>query len=273
METGMDLIRRKLALRRAFALLLALLLAAGMVPCTLAEAGRGVADVDLIMAQNAVEAFGIRDGEGNPVVPRKEPGIKGRGEPDDYGVEPDYRGIVGYVSLQTSWDVSQFNTFAQIPWEMPAYEKQGDEWTVTGMIQHKTPVLVLDQVLKEEKGHKFRGYLKVFRLDNQKVTWIDAKQFVTVPYWTLDLPEAVNYGFCIAVYRSRSRYEPMDRTRHRGTLPDGLRILMCARPTSRFFSPEKETNPLLGIVFRNMEAPAYYRTFLFFNPEDLILVY
>lgn len=250
------------------------MLLAGGLPCAGAEASEEKVDVDLFMARNVVGAFGIRGSDGQLLVARKAPEMQGRGYPDTVGEEPDYRGVVGYASLQISWDVSQFNTFTQIPWQLPVYRRSSDSWVIVGTIQHKTPVLVVDQILQEQKGHKYAGYLKVVRLDTQKTIWIDVTQFVTVPYWTLDLKDAVQYGFCIAVYRSRSNAEPMDKKKHRGMLPDGLRILMCAKQTARYYSPDRENNPLLGIVFRSTSAGASYsRTFLFFNPEDLALVY
>lgn len=260
-------------LRRLAALALALLLTAG-VSLSAAEESSAV-DVDLIMAQNAIAAYGVHDAEGRLMTPRKAPEMPGRGEPDAAGEEPDYRGVVGYMSLQTSWDVSRFNTFTQTPWLLPVYEQDGDSWKVSSdAIKHKTPVLVVDQQLREGKGHKFVGYLKVVRLDIHRMVWIDVTQFVTMPYWTLELSEAVQYGYCIAVYRDNSRYEPMDRKGHRGTLPNGLRILMCDKKTSRYFSPDRENNPLLGIVFRSKKASeSYFRTFLFFSLDDLTLVY
>jgi hypothetical protein len=84
----------------------------------------------------------------------------------------------------------------------------------------------------------------------------------------------MKYGYCIAVYRNKSRYEPMDRKKHRGTLPDGLRVLMCYTLASRYFSPNRPSNPLLGIVFKSSEKKeSYARSFLFFNEDDLTLIY
>ena len=274
MKTGRYSVHHRPAAQRVSALLLVFLLLAGPLSPAGAESAGGTPDVDVVMARNAVYVLGLKGKDGNPLLPRKEPDMYGRGEPLVYGEEPDYEGVVGYVSLQTSWDVSRFNTFTQVPWQLPAYKPDGDGWQVAGAVQHKTPVLVVSQKLREEKGHKYAGYLQVVRLDTMAVTWIDVEQFVTVPYWTLELKEAVNYGFCIAVYKDRSRYEPMDKRKHHGMLPEGLRILMCDTRTARYHSPDKERNPMLGIVFRSAEArDMYYRSFLFFNLEDLTLVY
>ena len=142
------------------------------------------------------------------------------------------------------------------------------------MIRHKTPVLVVDQSIREGIGHKYTGYLNVIRLDTMKETWIDVTQFVTVPYWTRDLAEAVRYGYAIAVYRDKSRWEPIDRKSHRGTVPDGTRVLLCFSNPPKFHSPDKEHNPILGIVFRSKkESESHFRTFLFFNADDLDLIY
>ena len=208
--------------RRAAALLLALALAAGLFPAALAEqpAAPAPMDVDLIMAKNAIAGFGVTGADGKAMEPRHAPEKRGRGLPDETGVEPDYRGVVGYASLQADWEVSRFNTFTQTPWQLPVYEEKGGEFKAAkDSIKHKTPVLVIDQQIREAKGHKFIGYLKVVRLDIHRIVWIDVTQFVTVPYWTYGLKEAIKYGYCIAVYRNKSRYEPMDRKKHRGTLP------------------------------------------------------
>ena len=262
--------------KRAAALLLALALAAGLFPAALADGPSAPApmDIDLIMAKNAIAGFNVKGPDGQLMEPYKAPEKLGRGLPDEQGVEPDYRGVVGYASLQSDWEVSKFNTFTQTPWQLPTYELKKDDWEVAGTIKHKTPVLVVDQKIREGKGHKYFGYLQAVRLDNHNMIWIDVTQFVTVPYWTFELRDAVKYGYCIAVYKNSTRNEPMDRKKHRGILPDGLQVLMCYTASARYFSPNRETNPLLGIVFKGKEKKdAYTRTFLFFNQEDLTLIY
>ena len=263
--------------KRGAALLLALVIAAGLIPAALADASKASdpMDVDLIMAQNAVTCFNLRGEDGKLLQPRRAPEMFGRGVPDEAGVEPDYRGVVGYASLQADWEVSEFNTFSQTPWLLPVYEKKDGGWEEgTGSIKHKTPVLVADQEIREDEAHQFRGYLKVVRLDTQHITWIDAARFVTVPYWTYPLQEAIKYGYCVAVYRNTTRYEPMDRKKHRGTLPDGIRVLMCYTVTAPYASPDRENNPLPGIIFRNGEKKdTHRRIFLFFNEEDMTLIY
>ena len=58
------------------------------------------------------------------------------------------------------------------------------------------------------------------------------------------------------------------------TLPEGLRVLRCYTVSARYHSPDKKNNPLLGIVFRSKEKKdAYTRMFLFFNQDDLTLIY
>lgn len=245
-------------------------------------------DIDLIIAENAVTGFNVRGEDGNLLVPRKAPEMQGRGIPDEtelredhrgvvgeHWVEPDYRGVVGYMALQTSWEVSRFNTFTQTPWALPVYEPDGEDgWRIVDTIKHKTLVLVVDQKIQEEKGKKFRGYLQAIRLDTLHMIWISVEQFVTVAYWNLPLEEAIQYGYCIAVYRDNSRVNPVDKKGHRGSLPDGMRVLLCDKKTARYFSPDKENNPILGIIFRSQEKhESYYRTFLFFNRNDLKMVY
>lgn len=228
-----------------------------------------------MLAQDAVRQYDLRDAEGASLVPRGAPEMRGRGYPDTTGVEPDYRGVIGYVALQSGQEVSRFRTFEETPWQLPVYEPDGDSWKTAGEIQHKTPVLVTDQKIREGRGYRYTGHLQVIRLDTGTPAWIDVTQFVTVPYWTLDLEEAVNYGFCVAVYEDNSGYEAVDRKNYRGTVKEGTRVLMCDPALSlRYFSPDQENNPLLGIIFRSGEEEgSYFRTALFFNPEDLTLIY
>jgi len=240
-----------------------------------AEQDAAVVDLDLLLAQNAAGLFRVKDASGNPLEPRKAPEMLGRGIPDTVGVEPDYRGVVGYVALQTDWEVSRFNTFSQTPWLFATYDRDGkDGWKQIGTIRHKTAVLVVDQEIRESMGHKYIGYLQVIRLDVNDKLWIDVKQFVTVPYWTLELKEAINYGYCIAVYNDKSGELPINKKKRHGPLPEGTRVLVCDKRSARYISSDMEHNPMLGIVFRSNEAGgSYFRTFLFFNPRDLTMVY
>lgn len=258
--------------RRAAALaLLATLLVSVCLPVPVKA---DQADVDLMLANSAVSMLNLTDAEGNSIQPRKTPEVLGRGNPDVAGVEPDYRGTVGYVALQTGWEVSRFNTFTETPWMLPLYGQEGTKWKVVGAVAHKTPVLVTDQQIKEERGHKFSGHLQVIRLDTFEQAWIDVIHFVTAPYWTLSLSEAVTYGYCIAVYSNNSGVMPTDRKGNRGNLQEGTRVLMCEKRTARYISPDKQNNPLPGIIFRSgEEQDSYYRTFLFFNANDLTLTY
>ena len=51
-------------------------------------------------------------------------------------------------------------------------------------------------------------------------------------------------------------------------------VLMCDISSARYASPDADHHPLLGIVFRDGEAgEGKDRVFLFFNPEDLTLIY
>ena len=259
--------------RRAALLLALVLLLSACLPAG-AEEGGARTDIEMMLAQMAVSAMDLKDADGNPLVPRKEPETTGRGLASKNEPEPDYRGVVGYMSLQTDWEVTRFSTFNQTPWRLPVYEEDGDGWKQCGMISHKTPVLVIDQKIAVGKAYNYYGYLKVVRLDTDEVVWINVTQFVTVPYWTLELREAIQYGYVIAVYRNQSKSEPTDRKKHRGPLPEGVRVLVGDNVTARYRSWDREHNPILGIVFRsNTETDSCYRTFLFFNPDDLIMIY
>ena len=261
---------------RAVSLVLVLALLLSVCLSVRAEQEKDLSDIALVLAHDAVRTFDLKTAEGEPLQPRKATEMKGRGFPDETGVEPDYRGVVGYMSLQVGWEVSSFNTFTDTPWFLPVYEQDRDEFrAVDGKaIAHKTPVLVTDQNIREGLAHKYAGYLNVVRLDTMERIWINVTQFTTVDYWNLPIPEAMKYGYCIAAYREKTRQDPMDKKGHRGTLPQGCRVLMCYSNPPRYFSPDNTNNPLMGIVFRSRkESESYLRTFLFFNVDDLTLIY
>lgn len=256
----------------ACALLLALLMFLS-VSVSAQAAPNDLSELTLMLAQNAADNYRLTDAQGQLIRPRLAPELKGRGSPDEDGVMPDYVGIAGYAALQTDWKVSRFNSFASTPWILPVYREDEAELP-NDMIRHKTPVLVVDQYLRAGKGGKYTGMLDVIRLDTMKSCRINVINFVTVPYWTLDLSEAVKYGYCIAIYRSADGHKPMDRKGHRGMLPEGTYVLMCFSNPPKYTSPDTENNPLMGIVFRNKSGnEAQFRTFLFFDPGDLSLVY
>ena len=109
MKTGRYSVHHRPAAQRVSALLLVFLLLAGPLSPAGAESAGGTPDVDVVMARNAVYVLSLKGKDGNPLQPRKEPDMYGRGEPLVYGEEPDYEGVVGYVSLQTSWEVKEFS--------------------------------------------------------------------------------------------------------------------------------------------------------------------
>ena len=257
-------------LKRASALLLALFLA--LPALSFAEDLAVLPDTELLLAGNAIRSFGVTGADGGELVPRRAPEMAGRGVPDHGLDEPDYVGVVGFATLPPSEKVSTFSGFNKTPWGTTAYERDGDKWTASGSIQHKTPVVVVDQVLRPGPDQRYRGYLQVIRLDYNEMLWLKVTQFVTMPYWTYPVTDAVRYGLCVAVYRNASRYEPKDGKARSGPLPDGTHVLLCERGNSHYFTPDEEHNPLLGLVFPEGEA-SENGTFLFFNPKDLMIVY
>ena len=84
-----------------------------------------------------------------------------------------------------------------------------------------------------------------------------------MPYWTLDLTEAVNYGYCVAVYQDNSGNDAVDRKGFRGSVKDGTRVLMCDQLfTLRYFSPDRLIE--MGIITKKLQKqfgldnPVYY---------------
>ena len=156
---------------------------------------------EYVLALDAVERLGITDGDGNPIEIRTDKVPRGRG----YGsteTEPDYTGVIGYAVLSNDPDFCLAPVMASYRWMIPVYEdvdgKTGGQY---GRISHKTPRLAVGQTLKQVRNRRYRGYVRVIRLDRQELCWINVNHFETVTYWNLKLSSACRYGYCLAVYR------------------------------------------------------------------------
>lgn len=224
---------------------------------------------EYVLALDAVERLGITDGDGNPIEIRTDKVPRGRG----YGsteTEPDYTGVIGYAVLSNDPDFCLAPVMASYRWMIPVYEdvdgKTGGQY---GRISHKTPLLAVGQTLKQVRNRRYRGYVRVIRLDRQELCWINVNHFETVTYWNLKLSSACRYGYCLAVYREGSRTMPKDAEGKAVSLRDGTRVLVPYSGAVDGTSPDPDNLSLAGIVMRKEEGKE--RPYLvFFNEMDLI---
>ena len=178
----------------------------------------------------------------------------------------DYVGAVGYVATIKyyrgidAYDPSNDMNFAATAWTIPTYKKDKQLYVDGNTIEHKTRVQVLEQDLKD-RGHDFgSGYLTVKILDTGEITIIDVHNFVTVPYWELDVESAASIGECVAEYHQKSDYWPVSRNKD-VRAPEGAKVLIYGinRSEGRVW--------ISGMIYQNGERVEYS-----FQPEDLTVI-
>lgn len=177
----------------------------------------------------------------------------------------DYVGAIGYIAVREYIAIDAYNpfwdkNFATATWKVPAFKKDKQLYVDNGTIDHKTKVEVIEQNL-EDRGHDFgTGYLTVKVLATGEVTIIDVHNFVTVPYWELDVESAASIGECVAEYHQRSDYWPASRNESIRA-PEGAKVLIYGmnRTDGRVW--------ISGLVYQNGERAVYS-----FQPEDLTII-
>ena len=261
---------------RAFCVLTALLvlgLCAGAAATGAEEAAWVLKTPEMILAQDAASRMNLRDQEGNPLRVRSEPEMQGRGWADKDGNEPDYVGVIGFAVLQNNPDMSQFSVFDKAYWTIPQYILQEGTLKQTGLIPHKTPLVVTGQKLEADGKGGYSGLLQVVRLDVSKECLIDVSCFTTLPYWTLPIREISQFGSCIAVYRETPGEGPRDEEGNACILRDGTRILIAYETGETEAASPGENLSVRGVVFRENGDGTIAPQTVYFREADLVLSY
>ena len=177
----------------------------------------------------------------------------------------DYVGTIGYVSVREYTAIDAYDplhdiNFATTTWSVPTFKRDKQLYVDAGTIAHRTKVEVVEQDL-EDHGHDFgTGYLTVRMLDTGEITIIDVHNFVTVPYWELDVESAASIGECVAEYHQKSDYWPVSRNK-KVRAPEGVKVLVHG---------VNRTDSLVwvsGSVYQDGEWVAYS-----FQPNDLTVI-
>ena len=200
------------------------------------------------------------------------PFLKGRGYVDIAGLEPNYINTAGYAAVYTNMKLEENPDFVNYPWTVPIYEKRGEEWEQSGVIYHKTKIGIINQELKKKNGKEFQGYLEFQSIESGETGYINVMNYVTTAYWDQDLANAAEKGYCIAVYKGRSKYPPIYQNKNKTKLSDDSMVLIPPRGTFFVSIEDKENYPVVGIAFveKNGKKNKHY---VFFNKNDLSLIY
>lgn len=198
--------------------------------------------------------------------------LKGRGISDSGRSEPNYKNIIGYVSIYGYTDLD-YDTLPEAPWTVTTYEKDKQFYVENGTVEHKTEVIVIEQELKHRSHGFYEGYLLVERLDNKKQFYINVSDFITNPYWENDLEDFSSDGTCLAEFNQTSDYYPVDIDNDKVELNDGMKVLIIGR-TGLYGgdAPDSDTHSIEAMVYKEWEY-GYGGVKVFFNAQDLSIIY
>lgn len=269
--------------RRGAALLLLLVLLGGMAPAE--TAGGNSIESMTGETQETLAAIAVARKKGTDedlenITIRQNGQVYGRGisgEPS--GAEPKYIGLVGYAAVANNRSISLETEGTGLPWTVPAYLVYSNRWYYTRALQHKTGVLVVNQVLSPEGGGVYTGRLKVIRLDTGEICWMDVENFVTVPYWFYPARRAVKYGNTVAVYRRRGDRRPTDEDGKAAGVPDGVNVLIPGSGVWDRKAPDG-AKMIPGVIYEETitekngkEIREPVPRVLLFPEEDLTMIY
>ena len=197
--------------------------------------------------------------------------LKGRGESDKNRTEPEYVNIIGYAVVsdaQTNQLQKQAELLDAEEWTVPKYVKDKQFWNEDGSIPNGTEVIVREQALENKNLYgKYKGYLLVERTDTKEQCYIDVENFVTRPYWTYVVDEAVKTGDFVAEFNQKSDYYPVDDSGKKLEISDGTRVLVTGTPMSTGTIKPKETGITAYIWMDGKSRKC------FINSQDLTIVW
>ena len=197
-----------------------------------------------------------------------------RGEQSSYSTEPDYIGVLGYAVVYSGEKLEKNANFGTTPWKIAVYRKDRQFWEENGEIDHKSEVVVIGSALEKPSRYssRYKGYLRVIRMDTGTDCWIDVQNFVTAPYWIKSLTDAQAEGYCIAEFRQVSDYYPVTGGNEKTELEDGTLILLPVRSKVSTSSPDKTNNSVPAVVFKEWKY-GFGGVTVYFNESDLTLIY
>ena len=189
-----------------------------------------------------------------------------------YPLASQFVGMTGYVAvaydsyLYPTTDAPYENDWFSGSWKATTYEKDKQVWNASGTIEHKTPVVVVDQdLVSEHNSGKYRGHLLVERISDGQQFYISVTDFVIQPYWkSSNINDILSAGPCLAVYHQVSDYYPINSKNEKADLKDGAIVLVRGSASGGNGFGDPETNPVdtLSDIGR-----------CYFNASDLTIIY
>ena len=186
--------------------------------------------------------------------------------------EPDYIGVLGYAAVHKNENIDDRGAFLETPWQVPVYQPDKQFWAEAGTISHKTQVVVIGQKLEKKTSKQYQGYLQIIRMDTEETCWLKVENFVTEPYWEMNLSRATEDGYCLATFNQISNYYPVTHGNRKAELKDGTTVLLPLKSTVISSSPDRTNNSICGI-FCMQKNNRYQTETVWFNEADLTLSY
>ena len=194
------------------------------------------------------------------------------GKWEAHPTKEQYVGLSGYIAvthlsyLYEPDSMSPYeNDWSSEPWYATIYEKDKQFFNPIGTVEHKTPVIVVEQELTDWQSNicGYDGFLLVKRTDNEEQFYISVTDFVTEPYWEKD--SVLDIGWdnpCLAIYHQKSDYYPVDRNNRKYDIANGETVLIYGN--ADWGGIDRETNQIdvLGKKGRG-----------YFNANDLTIIY
>lgn len=217
-----------------------------------------------------VETRKIESTNSNPQSQVNE-NLNGRGFADNGREEPKYIGVKGYVVVPLSdYDLMHSENSLNGDWKIPTYQQDKQFWIETGQfLNHKTEVLVKNQILEHSRYGAYTGYLLVQRLSDNAEFYVDVGNFVTKPYWNYEIKAARATGLCIAVFNQISNFYPVNNSGQKVELPNGIKVLVVMQPPGGKVGIE---NNISALVWKQWQY-GYGAVDIYFNEQDLKIIY
>ena len=181
--------------------------------------------------------------------------------------EPQYVGVSGYVTAYSDEEREIQKHYTETPWQVTTYERDKQFLNKSEQtIDHKTPVIVREQLLEVERYNFYHGHLRVERISDGAQFYINVRNFVTEAYWNKrDSEAAVREGYILAEYHQRSNYWPVNFDNKKSVPPEG----------TIFFATGRYVSGGQAVSDRQQQIEAYNSDYgwIFFNRPDLDVVY
>ena len=272
--------------RRGTALLLMLAMLAAALPAAADTARENRIDemtgetqetlAEVMLAKRAANDESLKN-----IQVRQNGLIIGRGISDEpSGAEPYYIGLVGYAAVANDESAGPGPDGISFQWSVPSYMVFEKRWYYTKSLQHKTGVLVLNQLLKETGKGRYTGRLRVIRLDSGEICWMDVENFVTVPYWFYPARRAMKYGNTVSAYRQKGKRMPTDSEGNPVEIGKDTPVLIPGNGVWDMKAPEG-SQMIPGVVYEEQtgvsddgtEHTEIISRVLLFPEEDLATIY